>query len=38
MNLADVAAALLFLGVVAYAILGGADFGSGAAVGRNVRA
>lgn len=29
MNLADVAAALLFLGVVAYAILGGADFGSG---------
>jgi cytochrome d ubiquinol oxidase subunit II len=28
-NLADVAAALLFLGVVAYAILGGADFGSG---------
>ena len=29
MNIADVAAALLFLGVVAYAILGGADFGSG---------
>jgi cytochrome d ubiquinol oxidase subunit II len=29
MNVADVAAALLFLGVVAYAILGGADFGSG---------
>lgn len=29
MSLADVAAALLFLGVVAYAILGGADFGSG---------
>lgn len=29
MNLADVAAALMFLGVVAYAILGGADFGSG---------
>lgn len=29
MNLADLAAALLFLGVVAYAILGGADFGSG---------
>jgi cytochrome d ubiquinol oxidase subunit II len=28
-NLADVAAALLFLGVVAYAILGGADFGTG---------
>jgi cytochrome d ubiquinol oxidase subunit II len=28
-NLADLAAALLFLGVVAYAILGGADFGSG---------
>jgi cytochrome d ubiquinol oxidase subunit II len=28
-NLADVAAALMFLGVVAYAILGGADFGSG---------
>lgn len=29
MNVADVAAALLFLGVVAYAILGGADFGTG---------
>jgi cytochrome d ubiquinol oxidase subunit II len=29
MNIADVAAALMFLGVVAYAILGGADFGSG---------
>ncbi|MDJ0768417.1 MAG: cytochrome d ubiquinol oxidase subunit II [Ilumatobacter sp.] len=29
MNLADVAAMLMFLGVVAYAILGGADFGSG---------
>jgi cytochrome d ubiquinol oxidase subunit II len=29
MTVADVAAALLFLGVVAYAILGGADFGSG---------
>lgn len=29
MSIADVAAALLFLGVVAYAILGGADFGSG---------
>lgn len=29
MNVADVAAALLFLGVVAYSILGGADFGSG---------
>jgi cytochrome bd ubiquinol oxidase subunit II len=28
-NVADLAAALLFLGVVAYAILGGADFGSG---------
>jgi cytochrome bd ubiquinol oxidase subunit II len=28
-NLADVAAGLMFLGVVAYAILGGADFGSG---------
>jgi cytochrome d ubiquinol oxidase subunit II len=28
-SLADVAAAMLFLGVVAYAILGGADFGSG---------
>jgi cytochrome d ubiquinol oxidase subunit II len=28
-NIADVAAALLFLGVIAYAILGGADFGSG---------
>ncbi len=28
-SLADVCAALLFLGVVAYAILGGADFGSG---------
>jgi cytochrome bd ubiquinol oxidase subunit II len=28
-NLADVAAALMFIGVVAYAILGGADFGSG---------
>ena len=28
-NLADLAAALMFLGVVAYAILGGADFGSG---------
>jgi cytochrome d ubiquinol oxidase subunit II len=28
-NVADIAAALLFLGVVAYAILGGADFGSG---------
>lgn len=29
MTVADIAAALLFLGVVAYAILGGADFGSG---------
>lgn len=29
MSIADLAAALLFLGVVAYAILGGADFGSG---------
>ncbi len=29
MNLADVAAALMFVGVIAYAILGGADFGSG---------
>ena len=29
MSLADLAAALMFLGVVAYAILGGADFGSG---------
>ena len=29
MSVADLAAALLFLGVVAYAILGGADFGSG---------
>ena len=29
MNINDVAAALMFLGVVAYAILGGADFGSG---------
>jgi cytochrome d ubiquinol oxidase subunit II len=28
-TLADLAAALMFLGVVAYAILGGADFGSG---------
>jgi cytochrome d ubiquinol oxidase subunit II len=28
-NVNDVAAAMLFLGVVAYAILGGADFGSG---------
>jgi cytochrome d ubiquinol oxidase subunit II len=28
-SLADLAAALMFLGVVAYAILGGADFGSG---------
>jgi cytochrome d ubiquinol oxidase subunit II len=28
-NLADVCAALMFLGVIAYAILGGADFGSG---------
>jgi cytochrome d ubiquinol oxidase subunit II len=28
-SLADLAAGLLFLGVVAYAILGGADFGSG---------
>jgi cytochrome d ubiquinol oxidase subunit II len=28
-NLADIAAALMFLGVIAYAILGGADFGSG---------
>jgi cytochrome d ubiquinol oxidase subunit II len=28
-NLADLAAALMFLGVIAYAILGGADFGSG---------
>jgi cytochrome d ubiquinol oxidase subunit II len=28
-SLADVVAALMFLGVVAYAILGGADFGSG---------
>jgi cytochrome bd ubiquinol oxidase subunit II len=29
MSLADAVAALLFLGVVAYAVLGGADFGSG---------
>ncbi len=29
MNVNDVAAALLFLGVAAYAILGGADFGTG---------
>ena len=29
MNLADTAAALLFVGVVAYAVFGGADFGSG---------
>jgi cytochrome bd ubiquinol oxidase subunit II len=29
MSLADFAAVLMFLGVVAYAILGGADFGSG---------
>lgn len=29
MNVADLAAALMFLGVVAYAIFGGADFGSG---------
>ncbi len=29
MSIADLAAALMFLGVVAYAILGGADFGSG---------
>jgi cytochrome d ubiquinol oxidase subunit II len=29
MSVADLAAALLFFGVVAYAILGGADFGSG---------
>jgi cytochrome d ubiquinol oxidase subunit II len=29
MTLADVAAALLFVGVVAYAVFGGADFGSG---------
>ncbi len=29
MSLADVAAALLFVGVVAYAIFGGADFGTG---------
>ncbi|MEZ5250125.1 MAG: cytochrome d ubiquinol oxidase subunit II [Ilumatobacteraceae bacterium] len=29
MSLADVVAALLFLGVLAYAVLGGADFGSG---------
>ena len=29
MTLADVAAALLFVGVVAYAIFGGADFGTG---------
>jgi cytochrome d ubiquinol oxidase subunit II len=29
MNLADVAAGLMFVGVVAYALLGGADFGSG---------
>jgi cytochrome d ubiquinol oxidase subunit II len=28
-NLADTAAALLFVGVVAYAVFGGADFGSG---------
>ena len=28
-NIADVAAALLFVGVVAYAVFGGADFGSG---------
>jgi cytochrome d ubiquinol oxidase subunit II len=28
-NLADLVAALLFLGVLAYAVLGGADFGSG---------
>ena len=30
MHLADLVAALLFVGVVAYAIFGGADFGSGA--------
>ena len=29
MNLADVIAVVLFLGVSAYAVLGGADFGSG---------
>jgi cytochrome d ubiquinol oxidase subunit II len=29
MSLADVVAALMFLGVLAYAVLGGADFGSG---------
>ena len=29
MTLADVAAALMFVGVIAYAIFGGADFGSG---------
>ena len=29
MSLAEVVAALLFLGVIAYAVLGGADFGSG---------
>jgi cytochrome bd ubiquinol oxidase subunit II len=29
MSLADTAAALLFIGVVAYAVFGGADFGSG---------
>ncbi len=29
MNVNDICAALMFLGVVAYAILGGADFGSG---------
>ncbi|MGA1439091.1 MAG: cytochrome d ubiquinol oxidase subunit II, partial [Ilumatobacteraceae bacterium] len=29
MSVADLAASLMFLGVVAYAILGGADFGSG---------
>ncbi len=29
MNIADVVAALLFVGVIAYALFGGADFGSG---------
>ena len=29
MSLPEVCAALLFLGVIAYGILGGADFGSG---------
>ena len=29
MGLSDVIAALMFVGVVAYAVFGGADFGSG---------